>query len=175
MNTNFRHGLYKAPIIGKFKIGSMLYDKNVYFIKSYEPGFIMSVSLGFDVDANIQFADWDGNVITDIQDQHIETMCINESFIPIASMSHIDRYQMFFNSELEMVDFIEPVGHFVSPGMLIQLFSKSKFKTQNILGKGVLNEKSISEMLSKYNACILKPSVKMIIDQDKTRPLYERI
>jgi hypothetical protein len=74
-----------------------------------------------------------------------------------------------------MVDFIEPVGHFVSPGMLIQLFSKSKFKTQNILGKGVLNEKSISEMLSKYNTCILKPSVKMIIDQDKTRPLYERI
>lgn len=174
MNTVSLSGLYKAPEISDLSAGSPLYGKNVFFVKPYEPGLSIFALLGENVDVTLQIADWSGNIITDLKELHMNALSFNERFIPIASTSGIVRYQIFFDSNLDIVDFVEPKGQFISPGMLEQLFQE-KSPTQKLLGKGVLEQSSIDEMLSQYSKLVIKPSTKMFINGESSRPLYARI
>jgi hypothetical protein len=81
---------------------------------------------------------------------------------------------MFFDADLNVVDFGEPKGQFISPGMLDQLL-KGHFSTQKLLGKGALDQSSIDEMSNQHEELILKPSNKTFINGDTSRPLYARI
>lgn len=174
MNTVSPSGLYKAPQLSALAPGSPLYGKNVFFIKPYEPGLSIFALLGENVDVTLQVADWDGNIITDLQELHMKALSFNEAFIPIASASGILRYQVFFDADLNVVDFVEPKGQYISPGMLEQLF-KEQIETQTLLGRGILEQSSIDEMLNKYSELIIKPSTKMFTNGDSSRPLYARI
>lgn len=174
MNTVSQSGLYKAPEISDLAPGSPLYGQNVFFIKPYKPGLSIFALLGENVEVTLQLANWDGSIITDMQELHMTALSLNEAFIPVASASGINRYQIFFDSELNVTDFVEPKGQFISPGMLEQLF-KEHFKTQELLGKGVLEQSAIDTMSAQHEELILKPSNKMFTNGDSSRPLYARI
>ena len=174
MNTIFQSGLYRYPCPQEIHSKSPLHDKNVYFIKPYEPGLTIRASLGSGVDVKLTVADWKGNIVKELGEQHMNALSINESFIPAASLAGINEYQIFFDAELAIVDFVETQGWFVSPGMLIHLL-ENNFKTQTIVAKGVLNEASIREMISQYDELIVKPSIKMAVDGDRSWPHYAQL
>jgi len=174
MSIVSQSGTYKAPVIQDLEPNCPLYGKNIYFIKPYQPGFSIFALLGNDVDVTLQLLTWDGVIITELDELHMKALSLNEAFIPVASASGINRYQIFFSSDLIVTDFVEPQGQFVSPGMLAQLFEQS-FSVQQIVAKGVLDANSVNNMLNEHQELILKPSVKTVVGNNKTRPLYARI
>lgn len=174
MSTASPSGLYKAPEMGLLSADSQLFGKNVFFIEPYKPGVTIHAILGNDVDVKLQLADWDGTIIVDLTDYHMRALSLNEGFIPFASRAGIDQYQIFFDTDLNVVDFVDPKGQFISPGMLAHLF-QSQFGTQTIVAKGQLDQKAINEILEQKSELIVKPSIKVNIDGDNSRPLYARI
>jgi hypothetical protein len=78
---------------------------------------------------------------------------------------------MFFSSDLAIVDFVEPQGQFISPGMVAHMFENS-CDIQKVVDKGTLTPSAVTEMVEEHGKLILKPSIKMMIDNDKARPLY---
>lgn len=175
MRTVYQPGICKAPDIVDLSNDSQLYGKNVYFIEPYQPGLSISAILGENVDANLQIGDWDGNIIEidDLTESHMKALSLNELFIPIASTSGINKYQIFFDSNLAVVDFIGPNGQFISPGMLINLFQNS-LTIQNVIDKVTLNSTIIKEMLDEHKELIIKPSIRIVVD-NKTKLSYARI
>lgn len=167
-------GLYKAPELPNLVLDSPLFNNNVYFILPYEPFISITAFLGNDTDVVLKITDWYGNNIDNLDDKHLQALAINESFIPIASLSGINRYQIFFDTSLTITDFVEPQGCFVTPGMLTHLF-QTKYSTQKIVAKGVLNQEAIQEMIKKYDELIIKPSIKMLVSNDTKRPYYAKI
>lgn len=174
MSTAYHSGLYKAPEIGPLSPNSPLFGKNVFFIEPYEPGLTIYAELGEDVDVKLQLADWEGTIITDLTELHIQALSLNEGFIPFASRAGIDRYQIFFDAKLNVVEFVDPKGQFISPGMLAHLL-QNHVGTQNIIAKGQLDQAALNEILEKNDELIVKPSIKLNIGDDNSRPLYARI
>lgn len=174
MTDHYQFGMYNAPEIQPLGPNSPLYGKNVYFITPYKPGFAISATLGFDVDVTLHLTTWDGEIITKLTDAHMQALSWNEAFIPNASSAGINRYQIFFSADLVVTDFVEPQGQFISPGMLAQLFGAS-FSTQTIVTQDTLDRATVRNMLIDHAELIIKPSVKMTVNNDKKRPLYARI
>lgn len=167
--------MYNYPNINQLKENSLLYDKNVYFIQPYDQGVSLDVKITSDVNmsVNIQPLNWDGTPKVIIDDFLTKSLELNEPIINNFRLSGIFNYQLFFDSQLKIVDLVVN-NEFVSTGMLINLLGNS-LKLQKILAHGVLNKQSLDKMINDHQKFIIKPSIRFCIDDDKSRPYYARI
>jgi len=161
--------MYKFPIITQLTTESLLFNKNAYFIKHYEPNVSLFVKLGRDI--NISLLDDLGNKLEKVSENHFEVLKINEIFIPYAREMKISQYQLFFDKNLRIVDFVGSNSCFITPGLLKVVFEKH-FSIQEIIGFGIVDESSVAEM-KKQSPVIIKPTTKL--NDNKQFPVYAKI
>lgn len=164
--------MYKYPDIDELKTDSLLFNRNVYFIQVYQPGISLKTCT-IDRDVKITPFNWDGSH-RDLCDELLEgAMQKNDSILQNFIIAGINKYQIFFDDELKIVDLVVN-DEFVSPGMLNSLLA-NHYSIQNVLAQGVLTEESLAKMIKDYKHFIIKPMTKLCIDNQKHKPNYARI
>lgn len=145
-----------------FSDASVLYDTIVVIVESYEPGCSIKSTLLDKPD--IMISDWNAEQSDFISDYHIKAININDEIIDFTSMIGLKSYQIFFDSNLSIVDFVSDCNNFVSPEMLKTMFPK--FDTQKIIKKCVFSK----DIQSTLSDCIIKKS-----HDNKLEPKYAKI
>ena len=164
--------MYKYPIINELKLDSQLFNRNVYFIQAYQPGISLETEI-IDGDVKIIPFNWNGSH-RDLCDELLEgAMQKNDGILQNFNIAGINKYQIFFDDQLKIVDLVVK-EEFVSPGMLISLLN-NKLSLQTILAQGVLTEESLVKMTKDYESFIIKPMTKLYINNQKYNPNYARI
>jgi len=166
--------MYKYPNIEQLTDESLLYNRNVYFIQPYHQGVSLNVKNAQDnMSVSISPLNWDGTPKLEMDNLLIKSLEFNELIIDNFRLSGILNYQLFFDSQLKIVDLVVN-DEFVSVGMLSSLLNNN-FLLQTILAHGILNKQSLNKMINDHKTFIIKPSVRFCFDSDKSRPYYARI
>lgn len=140
----------------------ILYDINVTVVKLYEPGYSIKTILS--EKPNIIISDWDANIFDSISNDHIKMIDINDEIIDFATTIGLRSYQIFFDINLVMVDFVSDSCNFISPQMLKLMFPK--FETQEILKTCIFSK----DIELTCNNCIIKKNY-----NNKLEPEYAKI
>ena len=164
--------MYKYPDIEELKTDSLLFNRNVCFIQVYQPGISLKTEV-IDRDVKITPFNWDGSHRYLCDELLDGAMQKNDGILQNFIVAGINRYQIFFDDQLKIVD-LAVNQEFVSPGMLNSLLA-NKYSIQNVLAQGVLTDESLDKMIKDYQKFIIKPMTKMCIDNQKNKPNYARI
>lgn len=156
-----QYGSYDIIKYPNFVDTSALIGKSVTFIENYHPG--VSVRTILHPEYRIILSDWDANIICSISDYHIDAISLNDNIIDFAIGVGLKSYQIFFDVDLRIIDFISDIKTFISPQMLELMFPK--FKKQNIIKTGIFDDK-----IDNHTSCVVKNN-----HNNKLEPLYAKI
>jgi hypothetical protein len=130
--------------------------------EAYEPG--CSIKSVIDEKPRFTITDWHATQHDYITNYHIDAIKINDAVVDLAILIGLKSYQIFFDSNLVVVDFVSDCDSFVSPEMLKTMFPK--IETQKILKKCVFSK----EIESTLSNCIVKKS-----RDNRSEPKYAKI